>query len=113
MDIEKYYQTAPVTSQSQLNSLRALLVSLLPAPTERLSYGIPHLFVNNKRIIGFGGFAHHVSIFPGGGSLIEKYAHELESYKTSRGTIQFPLDKPLPVKVIKAIVEDCLTAVDH
>lgn len=82
ISLNDYYKSAPMDSQAQLKALHTFLVPLVPNPNERLSYGIPHLFVDGKRIIGFGGFAHHVSIFPGGGELIEKYTDALTPHKT-------------------------------
>jgi uncharacterized protein YdhG (YjbR/CyaY superfamily) len=56
-----------------------------------------------------GSFKNHVSLFGAGSKLFEQYRKELENYKTSKGTIQFPLDQPLPKELIEALVRDRIT----
>ena len=56
-------------------------------------------------LLGFAAFAKHCSLFPMNGGLVEKFQDELKNYKTSKGTIQFPQDKPLPVALIKKITK--------
>ena len=68
-----------------------------------ISYGIPAL-KQKGIIVWFAGFSHHCSLFPTA-AVIEKFKSELKGYIISKGTIQFPLDKPLPTALIKKIVK--------
>lgn len=85
--------------------IRAVIRSVVPKETtEVISYRIP-MFKFNGMLVGYAAFAKHCSLFPTGSGVIEKFAKELRGYKTSRGTIQFPSDKPLPDALVKKIVK--------
>ena len=85
-------------------SRRATIRSVLPRDaTEIISYQIP-AFARDGVIVWYAAFADHVSVFPRG-SVLTKFKDELTGFKTSKGTVQFPLDKPLPVALIKRIVK--------
>jgi uncharacterized protein YdhG (YjbR/CyaY superfamily) len=76
---------------------------MAPEATETISYAIPTFDLNGKHVVHFAGFAHHVGFYPSP-SGIEAFASELEGYKRGRGSIQFPLDEPLPVDLIRRMV---------
>ena len=71
--------------------------------TEVISYGIP-MFKYRGMLVGYAAFKKHCSLFPTG-SGVERFAKELTGYRTSKGTIQFPSDKPLPDALLKKIVK--------
>jgi len=84
--------------------MRAAIRSALPREaTETISYGIP-AFKHHKILVWFAAFSDHCSLFPTA-ALIEAFKKELEGFSTSKGTIHFPLNKPLPVALIKKIVK--------
>ena len=84
--------------------MRAVIRSVVPAEaTETISYGIP-AFKHNGVLVWFAAFAKHCSLFPKA-SVIEAFQKELKGFSTSKGTIQFPIDKPLPIALIKKIVK--------
>ncbi len=93
---------APET-QAILEKVRQTIKSVAPQATEAISYGIP-TFRLNGNLVHFAGYAHHVGFYPGS-EAIEVFREEIKGYKTSRGTIQFPLDKPIPYDLIKKITE--------
>ena len=99
--IDEYIAYFPVEIQSILNQVRETIKSVAPTATEVISYGIP-TFRLNGNLVHFAGYAHHIGFYPGGEG-IEVFKDELTSYKTSRGTVQFPLDKPIPYELIKKI----------
>ena len=71
--------------------------------TEAIAYGMP-AFKYKGSLVGYAAFAEHCSFFPMSGTLVADFARELQAYKTSKGTIQFALDKPLPAALVKKIV---------
>ncbi|HEY6955575.1 MAG TPA: DUF1801 domain-containing protein, partial [Flavisolibacter sp.] len=75
-----------------------------PTAEETISYGMPAYKLNGV-LVYFGGFKNHCSFFPGGNALIEEFREDLKAYKTSKGTIQFPLNEPVPVGLIKRMVK--------
>lgn len=103
-DIDTYLSLQPENVQSKLEKLRQIIKAAAPDAEEVISYGMP-AFRLNGMLVYFAGFKNHYSFFPGNASLIANMEEELKGYKTSKGTIQFELDKPLPVALIKKIVK--------
>ena len=102
--VDEYFARVPEPGRNVLTKLRAAIRSVLPRDaTEILSYQIP-AFTRNGVIVWYAAFADHVSLFPRG-SVLAKFKGELAGFNTSKGTVQFPLDKPLPVMRIKRIVK--------
>lgn len=94
----------PEPGRSVLTKLRGAIRSVLPRDaTETISYQIP-AFVRDGVIVWYAAFADHVSLFPRG-SVLATFKDELTGFKRSKGTVQFPLDKPLPVALIKRILK--------
>lgn len=103
--VDEYISKTPEPAQSTLRHLRSVIRSVVPKETtEVISYGIP-MFKFNGMLVGYAAFKNHCSLFPTGSGVIEKFAKELKGYSTSRGTIQFPPDKPLPDALVKKIVK--------
>ena len=104
--VDEYLAGTPEPARSTLQHIRKVIKSVVPKETtEVISYRIP-MFKFNGMLVGFAAFAKHCSLFPTGSGVIEKFAKELKGYKTSRGTIQFPSDKPLPDALVKKIVRE-------
>lgn len=102
-NIEEYIASYPENVRLLLHELRQIIKEVVPPETgEKMSYGIP-TFTYHGNLVHFGGFKDHVSFFPGG--IVPQFADELGAYKTSKGTIQFPLDKPLPKDLIQIITK--------
>ena len=102
--LEDYFAAVPEASRSALNQMRAAIRSVVPRDaTEVISYGIP-AFRHNGMLVWFAAFANHCSLFPKA-SVIEAFKKELKGFTTSKGTIQFPIDKPLPIALIKKIIK--------
>ncbi len=99
-------------ARTTLSKLRAIIRRVVPEAEEVISYGIPSYKLNGY-LIGFAAFKNHCSLFPG--HTVADFAEELKGYKTSKGTIQFPHDKPPPEELVTAIlkvrVAENLTAV--
>jgi uncharacterized protein YdhG (YjbR/CyaY superfamily) len=102
--VDEYFARVPEPGRSVLTKLRGAIRSVLPRDaTETISYQIP-AFVRDGVIVWYAAFADHVSLFPRG-SVLAKFKDELTGFKRSKGTVQFPLDKPLPVALIKRILK--------
>ena len=102
-NIEEYLARVPEPARGTLNKIRAAIRSVAPpGATEAISYGMP-AFKHNGVLVWFAAFSKHCSLFPGS-SVIEAFQGELKSYATSKGTIQFPTDKPLPTALVKKLV---------
>ena len=100
--IDEYLATLPKSTQEILQELRAFIHTLAPEATEAMSYGIP-TFKLNGNLVHFAGYEHHIGFYPGS-KAIQVFKKEMKEYKLSKGTIQFPIDAPLPFELIKKIV---------
>lgn len=102
--VDEYLAAVPEPAQSTLKHIRKVIRSAVPKETtEVISYRIP-MFKFKGMLVGYAAFKSHCSLFPTGSGVIEQFAKELKGYQTSRGTIQFPSDKPLPDALVKKIV---------
>jgi uncharacterized protein YdhG (YjbR/CyaY superfamily) len=100
--VDEYISSFPKPTQKLLQQMRRTIHSAAPAATEAIKYGIP-TFVLNGNLVHFGGFKNHVSFFPTSAP-VEVFRRELSNYETTKGTIHFPLDKPLPLALIRKMV---------
>jgi uncharacterized protein YdhG (YjbR/CyaY superfamily) len=103
-DIDEYLAGVPEPARSTLNQIRAAIRSAVPPEaTETISYRIP-AFKHNGVLVWFAAFSDHCSLFPTA-SILEAFKDELKNYSTSKGTIHFPIDKPLPAALVRRIVK--------
>jgi uncharacterized protein YdhG (YjbR/CyaY superfamily) len=102
--IDEYLAGVDATQRATLEVLRAQLHELLPTAEECISYGIPGFRVEGHVVAGFAAFRNHVSYFPHSGDVIPHMARELRGYKTSRGTLRFENDTPLPREIVETLV---------
>jgi uncharacterized protein YdhG (YjbR/CyaY superfamily) len=101
--VDEYLARVPEPGRATLRKIRAVIRSVVPADAnEAISYGIPS-FKYKGWLVGYAAFANHCSFFPG--ALPKEFAGELKRFPTSKGTIQFPLDKPLPAVLVKKLVK--------
>jgi uncharacterized protein YdhG (YjbR/CyaY superfamily) len=103
--VEAYLARVPEPARTTLETIRATIRAAAPKEaTEALSYGAPS-FQYKGALVSYAAFKEHCSLFPMGSSAIEQFAEELKGFRTSKGTIQFPADKPLPKALVKKIVK--------
>jgi uncharacterized protein YdhG (YjbR/CyaY superfamily) len=104
-NVEEYLAGVPEPACSTLKHIRKVIRSVVPAEArEVISYRIP-MFNYKGMLVGYAAFKNHCSLFPTGSGVIERFKKELKGFATSRGTIQFPSDKPLPDALVKKIVK--------
>jgi uncharacterized protein YdhG (YjbR/CyaY superfamily) len=103
-NVEEYLAKVPEPARGTLNRVRAAIRSAVPREaSETISYGMP-AFKHNGVLVWFAAFKDHCSFFPTA-AVIEAFKEELKGYPTSKGTIQFPTDKPLPAALVKKLVK--------
>jgi uncharacterized protein YdhG (YjbR/CyaY superfamily) len=102
--VEEYLAGIPEPARANFNELRAAIQSAVPPEaTEIISYRIP-AFKHKRILVWFAAFSNHCSLFPTA-AVIEAFKNELKGFSTSKGTIQFPTNKPLPTALIKKLVK--------
>jgi len=100
--VAAYLAGVPEPARSALNQMRAAIREVVPpASTEVISYNIP-AFKHEKILVWYAAFAGHCSLFPGS-AVIEQFKDELKGYATRKGTVQFPIDRPLPLELIQKL----------
>ena len=103
-EVKKYFASAPVPARRKLNEMRAAIRAALPrGASETISYRIP-AFRLGGIVVWYAAFAEHCSLFPTA-AVIKQFDKELIGYAKSKGTIKFPLNKALPIGLIKRIVK--------
>jgi uncharacterized protein YdhG (YjbR/CyaY superfamily) len=101
--VEEYLAGVPEPARSTLKKMRATIRSVVPAEaTEIISYRMP-AFKHRRVLVWFAAFSNHCSLFPTA-SVLEAFQDELKGFTTSRGTVQFPVGRPLPTALIKKLV---------
>jgi uncharacterized protein YdhG (YjbR/CyaY superfamily) len=103
--VDEYLAGVPEPARSTLNKVRAAIRSAVPPEaTEAIWYRIP-TFKYKGPLVGFAAFSNHCSLFPMSASVVEAFKKELKGFHTSKGTIRFPVDKPLAAALVKKLVE--------
>ncbi|HEY0055125.1 MAG TPA: DUF1801 domain-containing protein [Pedobacter sp.] len=102
--VDDYIQSFPPQVQAILNKIRHIILQTAPEAVESISYGIPAYKFKGKPLVYFAGFKNHIGFYatPQGH---EFFAEELSQFKQGKGSVQFPLNKPIPFDLIQRIVE--------
>lgn len=100
----KYFAAAPAETRRRLRVIHDLVRRTSPKVVEVFSYGIPGSRLNDKPFVWYAAFAEHISLYPMTGAIRRAHSKALKGYKTSKGTVQFPLDRPLPISLIKRLI---------
>ena len=103
--IDEYIAAQDEAVQPRLNAIRETIHAAIPNAAEKISYKMP-TYWKGRNIIHFAAFKSHIGLYPGGEAPVV-FADKLKDYKTSKGTIQFPLDKELPLDLIDEIAVWC------
>lgn len=101
-NIDDYIAAYPKNVQKLLKQMRSIIKKAAPQAAETISYGIP-TFTLNGNLVHYAGYKNHIGFYPAP-SAIEAFKNELSVYAGAKGSVQFPLDKPLPVELIREIV---------
>jgi uncharacterized protein YdhG (YjbR/CyaY superfamily) len=101
--VDEYISQYPEDVQEILRRLRALIRESAPQAEERIGYQMPGYYLNGP-LVYFAGFKRHIGFYPTAAEL-QPFEYELAGYKRSKGTIQFPLEKPIPYDLIARIVQ--------
>ncbi len=101
--VDDYLAALPEEARATLEKIRKTIKAVAPSATEVISYQIP-MYKHHGMLVGFAAFKDHCSFFPGAKAMVT-YKDELKAYKTSKGTIRFPIGKPLPAALVKKLVK--------
>ena len=102
--IDEFIASFPKNVRDVLEELRRAIRESAPNAEETISYGIPTFDLNGRHLVHFSAYKNHVGFYPTS-SGIKAFKKELSPFKTSKGTVQFPLNKPIPLDLVKKIVK--------
>ena len=101
--IAEYTKAAPKEAQKKLREMYACIRAAAPGAKESLKWGMPS-FSYQRILVTFAAFKHHIGFFPASAA-VKAFGKNLSKFKTSKGTIQFPLEKPLPLSLIRKVTK--------
>jgi uncharacterized protein YdhG (YjbR/CyaY superfamily) len=100
--IDEFIAGFPAETQAILEKVRLTIRKIAPEATEKISYGIP-TFDLEGNLVHFSGYQNHIGFYPGAGG-IAAFQEEIAGYKSAKGSVQFPINKPIPYDLIERIV---------
>jgi uncharacterized protein YdhG (YjbR/CyaY superfamily) len=108
---DAYFADQPAEVRPLLESMRQTIAKSAPAATEHFRYAMPTFRFRNKNLVHFAAFSGHIGFYPGPEAIVY-FQDKLTKYETSKGAIRFPLDQPLPLKLVSEITKHRLKEVE-
>ena len=103
-EIDDYIDAVEEPKRATLAQLRDTIMAVIPEAEQCISYGMPAFKVRGKTIAGFAAFKNHLSYLPHSGSVIAKLAKETGRYSSTKGSLHFPIDEPLPEPLVRKLL---------
>ena len=103
--IDEYLAGVNTDRRSALQKIREAIHAVAPNTEECISYGIPAFRLNGRSLVFFGAWANHCAFYPGSSATLKKFRKELRDFQTSKGTLRFSPDKPVPVALVKKLLK--------
>jgi uncharacterized protein YdhG (YjbR/CyaY superfamily) len=104
-DIDSYMASVEEPKRSTLEALRRSILDVVPDADQCISYGMPAFKVQGKTVAGFAAFKDHLSYLPHSGSVIGELGDELAGYRSTKGSLHFGIDEPLPDGLVRRLIE--------
>jgi uncharacterized protein YdhG (YjbR/CyaY superfamily) len=103
--MDEYLAGVTAEQRAALEKLRKTIRAVAPKAEERISYGLAAFRLNGRPLVAFGAWANHCAFYPMSSTMVEAFQDQLKSFETSKGTIRFSTDKPLPAALVRKLVK--------
>jgi uncharacterized protein YdhG (YjbR/CyaY superfamily) len=103
-EVDEYLAGVEEPKRTTLQALRATILEVIPEAEQGLSYGLPAFRVGGTAVAGFAAFKNHLSYVPFSGSVLDQLADELGGYATTKGSLHFRVDRPLPTALVNKLI---------
>jgi uncharacterized protein YdhG (YjbR/CyaY superfamily) len=104
-EVDEYLAKLEEPKRSTLQDLRRTIQDIVPDAEQVISYGVPAFRLQGKVIAGFAAFKNHLSYLPHSGSVLAEISEDLTEYVTTKGSLHFPIDKPLPRELVENLID--------
>lgn len=111
-DIDKFFSAVEEPKKSTLEEMRRRILEIVPDAEQTIKYNMPAFLLNGKCFVCIAPFKNHLNYSPYSGNILSQFPEELKNYKYSTGSLQFPIDKPLPKSLIKKLIKARLDEID-
>ena len=111
--IDAYLHGVEEPKRSTLEALRRTIIDIIPDAEQGISYGLPAFRMQGKTVAGFAAFKDHLSYLPHSGTVLEQLADDLADYTMTKGSLHFPIDRPLPRSVVNRLIAVRLSEADR
>jgi uncharacterized protein YdhG (YjbR/CyaY superfamily) len=112
-EVDAYLNGVEELKRTTLETLRRTILAVVPEAEEVISYRVPAFRVRGKIVAGFAAFKDHLSYLPFSGSVLEQLQDELEGYAMTKSSLHFPVDRPLPKRLVEKLIEVRLAEIDR
>ena len=102
--VDQYIAAFPEETQKMLEELRRTIEAAVPKVTETITYNMPTFELNGRRLVYFSAWKHHIGLYPVPAG-DDDFQKEIEQYRSAKSSLNFPINKPLPVKLIRKFVK--------
>ena len=103
-DVDEYLAALNQPQRGALDELRQTILEIIPDAEQCIAYGVPTFKIEGRAVAGFAAFKDHISYFPHSGSVLSQLPDDTAGYATSKGTLQFVVDKPLSKALVKKLI---------
>lgn len=110
--VEDYFASLTEDQRKALQKLREQIRAASPEATEAVYYSMPSFRYRGKALVAYAAFKDHLSLFPLGASVLDALGDELKDFRTSKGTLQFTIEKPMPAALVKKLVQARMAEID-
>ncbi|HXJ62820.1 MAG TPA: DUF1801 domain-containing protein [Actinomycetota bacterium] len=111
-EVDAYLAALPDDQRALLAKLRETIRAAAPSAVETISYQMPAFKLHGRFLVSYAGFSDHCSLFPASGQVLDEHGDAVKAFRTGKGTLQFTVDHPIPITLVRKIVKTRVAEVE-